>query len=663
MGQAMPQPGDPTSQPCPKPHGTTKSLKTEWAWGTAGWAPASFPQHPPSVPREPQTTWTPCRGRSWAARASPTVTATMGCWSTSSSPAPPTAPPQRTPTAHRTGCCCWGEVRLCHQLPLKPCARQKGSEGILAGGLMASSPPQGSGSPCWSPCSTRNTGKPAPLRATHPWSHVPEEGTLLWVPAWGGGDPRAEMCRVCSAGREEMLEKICPPRKPMESVSTTHRDYRGGGCQFMPLPTTQVQAGDDPSTQLAATLVEPTRVLCPPQTCRPPGSLSHCFYLQPHNYCTEQPCSFWLEQAHRLPVSPPAPCPDGTGGTQLLTGTSLLPSPPGCHQHLQWGQSLSEERSLLHPHHRVPGAAPALHPPKQPAPAPQAIKSRGSEVVPASLPPQGCPQAGRLEWEHDVPGIPIPVGPCSTGVGTPSSLAPSHCCPKTCYGPRLPALGMEGEPSTALSPGTCPLSVPAVGDRWPLSLSPSPQAQVGSSKRRLRHGQSMSSEERTAALTPKQTPPQLPCLPCTTPSPRQPLLQPPCTVPGPPPHTAAGPPGYDALGCYRQLSPAQAELDIAPAPATPHPAWCSGAEQSRGQGTEGFGEVCISNKIVCSDSYIYTWGRGGIYMTQWGYIQGRGGAAALKPALAKGSVPAGALVSLPWGGGDMGTTSAGGARY
>ncbi|XP_074426564.1 sperm-associated antigen 8 [Larus michahellis] len=60
--------------------------------------------------------------------------------------------------------------------------------------------------------------------------------------------------------REEMLEKICPPRKPMESVSTTHRDYRGGGCQFMPLPTTQ-----------------------------------------PHNYCTEQPCSFWLEQAHRLP--------------------------------------------------------------------------------------------------------------------------------------------------------------------------------------------------------------------------------------------------------------------------------------------------------------------------------------------------------------------------
>ncbi|NWU53002.1 SPAG8 protein, partial [Dromas ardeola] len=107
----------------------------------------------------------------------------------------------------------------------------------------------------------------------------PHRGTLLRVPARGGGDPRAERCGFCSAGREEMLEKICPPRKPMESVSTTHRDYCGGG----------------------STLMEPTRLLCPPQTCRPPCSLSRCFHLQPHNYCTEQPCSFWLEQAHRLP--------------------------------------------------------------------------------------------------------------------------------------------------------------------------------------------------------------------------------------------------------------------------------------------------------------------------------------------------------------------------
>ncbi|XP_074787600.1 sperm-associated antigen 8 [Athene noctua] len=60
--------------------------------------------------------------------------------------------------------------------------------------------------------------------------------------------------------RKEMLEKMCPQQMPMELVSTTHQDYHAGGCQFMPLPTTQ-----------------------------------------PHNYCTEQPCSFWLEQAHQLP--------------------------------------------------------------------------------------------------------------------------------------------------------------------------------------------------------------------------------------------------------------------------------------------------------------------------------------------------------------------------
>ncbi|NXK00563.1 SPAG8 protein, partial [Corythaixoides concolor] len=60
--------------------------------------------------------------------------------------------------------------------------------------------------------------------------------------------------------KTEMLEKISPPRMPMESVSTTHRDYCARGCQFTPLPTTQ-----------------------------------------PHNYCTEQPCTFWLEQARSLP--------------------------------------------------------------------------------------------------------------------------------------------------------------------------------------------------------------------------------------------------------------------------------------------------------------------------------------------------------------------------
>lgn len=70
------------------------------------------------------------------------------------------------------------------------------------------------------------------------------------------------------------------------------------------------------------------------------------------------------------------------------------------------------------------------------------------------------------------------------------------------------------------------------------------------------------------------------------------------------------------------------------------------------------------NKIVCSDSYIYTWERGSIYTTWWGYIQergrpGLGGAAALKPALAKGSVPAEVPSSpTPRRGGNGGTNSA-----
>ncbi|NXV70579.1 SPAG8 protein, partial [Atlantisia rogersi] len=64
---------------------------------------------------------------------------------------------------------------------------------------------------------------------------------------------------LCSSVREEMLEEIHPHRMPMESVSTTHRDYCAGGYQSTPLPTSQ-----------------------------------------PHNYCMDQPCTFWLEQARGL---------------------------------------------------------------------------------------------------------------------------------------------------------------------------------------------------------------------------------------------------------------------------------------------------------------------------------------------------------------------------
>ncbi|NXJ71688.1 SPAG8 protein, partial [Rostratula benghalensis] len=76
----------------------------------------------------------------------------------------------------------------------------------------------------------------------------------------GRGEAVPLLHESCTFQKKEMLEKICPPRKPMELISTTHRDYCAKGCPFMPPPTTQ-----------------------------------------PHNYHTEQPRSFWLEQAHSLP--------------------------------------------------------------------------------------------------------------------------------------------------------------------------------------------------------------------------------------------------------------------------------------------------------------------------------------------------------------------------
>ncbi|NXY80269.1 SPAG8 protein, partial [Glareola pratincola] len=141
----------------------------------------------------------------------------------------------------------WQEERATNHLDTVP-GQQLGSEGFTHPhghhGLLVNQ---------LLPCPTNST-------TTKDTYRPPHRGTLLRVPARGWGAPRAERCGVYSAGREEMLEKMCPPQKPVELVSTTHRDYRGGGCHFMPLPTTQ-----------------------------------------PHDYCTEQPCSFWLEQAHRLP--------------------------------------------------------------------------------------------------------------------------------------------------------------------------------------------------------------------------------------------------------------------------------------------------------------------------------------------------------------------------
>ncbi|NWX92670.1 SPAG8 protein, partial [Nothoprocta pentlandii] len=60
--------------------------------------------------------------------------------------------------------------------------------------------------------------------------------------------------------RQEVLEETCPPPAPMESLSTTHRDYRAEGFQPAPLPPTQ-----------------------------------------PHDCYAEQPRSYWLEQARSVP--------------------------------------------------------------------------------------------------------------------------------------------------------------------------------------------------------------------------------------------------------------------------------------------------------------------------------------------------------------------------
>lgn len=79
------------------------------------------------------------------------------------------------------------------------------------------------------------------------------------------------------------------------------------GFQSTQQPTTQVQAVDIPpdSLQQPPGRLEGSCVLL-----SMPSPLAHILLpLQPHNYLTEQPTSFWLEQARGVPVMPPSPCP------------------------------------------------------------------------------------------------------------------------------------------------------------------------------------------------------------------------------------------------------------------------------------------------------------------------------------------------------------------
>lgn len=169
-----------------------------------------------------------------------------------------------------------------------------------------------------------------PIRKAMPW----RRGLCCVCLPWGRGDLRAEGWGFCSADRKEMLEESHPPMIPRESVSTTHQDYHAGGYEFTPLPAaTQVQAEDNPS-HLVVAHREPARLPCAPWPCHLPCPLSHCFQLQPHDYCTEQPCSFWLEQAHSLPVSSPSTLPCQHRKESAADRDPLLLSPPGCHQDL-----------------------------------------------------------------------------------------------------------------------------------------------------------------------------------------------------------------------------------------------------------------------------------------------------------------------------------------
>lgn len=71
-----------------------------------------------------------------------------------------------------------------------------------------------------------------------------EMGTLLWMPAQGMGDPRAEGYSICSASRKEFLEKVFPQWVPMESDSTTLQDQQARDYQSRREPTSQVRAGN-----------------------------------------------------------------------------------------------------------------------------------------------------------------------------------------------------------------------------------------------------------------------------------------------------------------------------------------------------------------------------------------------------------------------------------
>nr|XP_014129302.1 sperm-associated antigen 8 isoform X1 [Zonotrichia albicollis] len=105
-------------------------------------------------------------------------------------------------------------------------------------------------------------------------SAPPKDCPTLRAVLLGQGQRKAALASMLfKKYSKETEEEIRPRPKRMESISTTHDDYCAMGFQSTPQPITQR-----------------------------------------HDYLTEQPSSFWMEQARGRPVRLPPPCPASTLG-------------------------------------------------------------------------------------------------------------------------------------------------------------------------------------------------------------------------------------------------------------------------------------------------------------------------------------------------------------
>lgn len=91
-------------------------------------------------------------------------------------------------------------------------------------------------------------------------------------------------------------------REPFEAESVTHHDYKTELVQAGDPAPTKVRAHSTPHVQLSLGGLEGEQ-----QTQRfgkgaSGQELFPIFPSQPHDYCTEQPETFWIQRAPQLPV-------------------------------------------------------------------------------------------------------------------------------------------------------------------------------------------------------------------------------------------------------------------------------------------------------------------------------------------------------------------------